>query len=320
MSLSKINAIGGFFGFELNKGKEYYPGLLKLNLGRSCLEYIIKANGYNRIHLAHFTCKVIIDTAHRIGVEVCYYSIDEQLEPIFDFETLGPRDIFLYTNYFGYKDKYIAKLTRIEKNVLIDNCQAFYSKPLPNITTFYSLRKFFGLPDGAYLATDKILDEILTQDVSCKRVSHLVKRIDIGPEEAFAEFQNNEIRLNDEPLKQMSNLTAKLLNSIAYEDTKDLRNSNYRYLHSVLGDTNELKLDFDNELSPLSYPYLSSNEGLRKKLIDNKIYIATYWPNVLDINNASSLEYVFAKNILHLPIDQRYGKEEMNRIIELILT
>jgi hypothetical protein len=318
MSLSKVNPIGGFFELELKKGKEYYTDLLKLNLGRSCLEYVIKANGYTRLYLAYFTCKVIIDTAHKIGVEVCYYSIDEQLEPIFDLATLGDRDVFLYTNYFGYKDNYIAQLVRIEKNVIIDNCQAFYSKPLPNITTFYSLRKFFGVPDGSYLASNKILDEKLHQDVSIERMTHLVKRLELGPEEAFIEFQNNEIQLNEEPLKHMSNLTQQLINSIEYEDAKKLRNSNYSYLHSVLGDTNELKLDFDDSLSPLTYPYLSSRKGLKKELIDNKIFIATYWPNVLEINDESCLEYIYAKNILHLPIDQRYGKDEMTRIIEII--
>ena len=35
----------------------------------------------------------------------------------------------------------------------------FYAKPIHGNDTFYTCRKFFGVPDGAYLYTDKLLDE-----------------------------------------------------------------------------------------------------------------------------------------------------------------
>ena len=36
-------------------------------------------------------------------------------------------------------------------NVIIDNAQAFYSKHQDRAYSFNSARKFFGVPDGAYL-------------------------------------------------------------------------------------------------------------------------------------------------------------------------
>jgi len=39
---------------------------------------------------------------------------------------------------------------------------------------------------------------------------------------------------------------------------------------------------------------------------------------VTDIRGAGDLEYDMARNILPLPIDQRYGKEEMEYICNLI--
>lgn len=66
------------------------------------------------------------------------------------------------------------------------------------------------------------------------------------------------------------------------------------------------------------YPYWTNDDSLRKKLIDNRIYVAKYWPNVMEWSTPCELEYELAFHILPLPIDQRYCEEEMNGIIELI--
>lgn len=57
---------------------------------------------------------------------------------------------------------------------------------------------------------------------------------------------------------------------------------------------------------------------LRQRLIANRIYVATYWPNLAKLNY-DTLEECLAKKIIALPIDQRYNKEDMKRIIESII-
>ena len=54
-------------------------------------------------------------------------------------------------------------------------------------------------------------------------------------------------------------------------------------------------------------------------LIDNKIYVAKYWPNVLQWSQKDSLEYELTENIIPIPIDQRYNSNDMNRIVDLII-
>ena len=66
------------------------------------------------------------------------------------------------------------------------------------------------------------------------------------------------------------------------------------------------------------YPYMISAQNLREQLIANKIFIAHYWPNVLEWCGKSDWEYGLAENLVCLPIDQRYGDKEMNRIIEIL--
>ena len=40
------------------------------------------------------------------------------------------------------------------KNVIIDNVQAYFQRPIEGFDTLYSCRKYFGVPDGAVLYTD----------------------------------------------------------------------------------------------------------------------------------------------------------------------
>ena len=67
------------------------------------------------------------------------------------------------------------------------------------------------------------------------------------------------------------------------------------------------------------YPLLLENGvEVRKKLLQKKIYIPTLWPDVLEWCGEDETEYQMAKNILPLPIDQRYGVEDMEYLQEMI--
>ena len=66
------------------------------------------------------------------------------------------------------------------------------------------------------------------------------------------------------------------------------------------------------------YPFLAPIKELREKVIENKVFVARYWPNVLDWTTEKEMEYILAYQMQPLPIDQRYGNEEMQRIIDLV--
>lgn len=57
---------------------------------------------------------------------------------------------------------------------------------------------------------------------------------------------------------------------------------------------------------------------IRNRLLANKIYVATYWPNIFQWCTTCDLEYQLANKILPLPIDQRYGFREMDIILSVI--
>lgn len=58
--------------------------------------------------------------------------------------------------------------------------------------------------------------------------------------------------------------------------------------------------------------------GLHEKLIKNEVFVVCYWRNVIGWTMKNDIENLLASQMQPLPIDQRYGEEEMNRIIDVI--
>lgn len=308
-----MKSIGGYFELVCDKKPLYYQDGIYLNICRNALRYIIRALGIKRIHIPFFTCHVVDEAIQSEGCKILKYNLDKNLLPEQDF----PREDFIvYNNYFGVLGQNVETLSQIYPNLIVDNAQAFYSKPNCR-AVIYSPRKFFGLPDGGILRGKDIPLLNLQIGTSTSVISHLLKRLESGAEAGYKDFVINDSKLDNYPVQSMSELTRALMGNIDYEGAKEKRLSNFAFLRQ------HLKTDFPILMSmddvPLVYPLLIENGSeLRNKLISNKIFCARYWPNVLDNCKDQSLEYHLAKNIVSLPIDQRYGEGDMSRIISII--
>lgn len=312
------DAIGGYFSLELKDMQPFHKAenSLALNTGRNCLEYLLEVNDYKLVYIPYFTCDVILEPFKKLSIDYKFYSIDEKLEPIFDFDSLEENEAFLYTNYFGIKDNYVNKLSSYGINLIIDNAQSFFSQPVKGVDTFYSVRKFVGVSDGAYLYTNKYLDRDLKQDQSFNRMEHLLKRIDTSAEEGYTAFSENDRSLMGQPIKRISKLTEFILKSVDYETVKLKRLVNFRFLHDILKNSNQLVFDLNDNQVPLAYPYWTKDLALKKRLQEQRIYCATYWPNVKEWCNPKSLEYRLMDEVVYLPIDQRYNIDTMKEILK----
>lgn len=313
-----MQPIGGYFSLELSKGEEYHKNAIRLNTGRNCLEYILKARGYKKVYLPYYTCGVVLEPFEKLGIPYEFYHIDINFE-IRDKFTLKEGEALLYVNYYGLKQRYVELLAeKIGERLIIDNTQAFYAMPIAGVDTFYTCRKFFGVPDGAYLYTEKKLDTEFEQDLSYDRMTFLVKRIDLGAEAGYSEFQKLTKSLVRQPIKRMSNLTQRLMQGVDYTRIAQQRRANYIQIQSVLGKSNALSLSLEKDAVPMVFPYLTPVKGLRERLIENKVFVARYWPNVMEWTMKNDIEYLLAYQMQPLPIDQRYDMEDMNRIIHTI--
>lgn len=314
-----MKAIGGYFSLETRVGEHYHKDAIRLNTARNCFEYVLRARGYSKVYIPYYTCEVMLEPIQKLGLDYEFYHINEQLEPKC-LPRLSENEAFLYTNYFGLKQGCVERLAlELGTQLIVDNAQAFYAEPLEGIDTFYSARKFFGLSDGAYLYTDKLLHQQFEQDCSFDRMSHLLKRLDLGAEAGYQDFKKNDAAFIGQDIKRMSRLTETLLAGIDYESAKKRRIENYNTLTEALGATNQFHFNLGADDVPMVYPYLTDGATLKKRLITEKIFVATYWPNVFEWCEPDELEYKLAEQTAYIPIDQRYDSTDMEFIINTVL-
>lgn len=318
-----MRPIGGYFEWEFptNKGSFLHSDGVLLNSGRHSLEYILLSLGQiKRLWVPYYTCDVVLQPIERLSIPYSFYHINKDLT-ITEELILGEEEYLIYTNYFGIMDAYCQTLaTRYGSKLILDNAQAFYSPNIKGIKTFYSPRKYVGIPDGGIAYVNNIVDINLSQSLSYDSCAHLLKRHDLQPIDGYKDFKESSQKIASSSLARMSTLTKNMLASLDYESIKEKRLANFVFLHTNLASTNGLKLpSLESFACPMVYPYYTENQNLRKELIANQIFVATYWPNVLEWCNEDDLEYGLCKNIIPLPIDQRYDISDMRRIIKTII-
>lgn len=308
-----MKEIGGYFGLEQFAGNTYYDNLIPVNSGRNALLYILKAKQVRKLYIPRFLCDSVSKLCKREGYAFEEYSISRSFLPEFSKE-LEDGEYLYIVNYYGQiSNTQISSLKEQFGRIIVDNVQAFFQKPVSGVDTVYSCRKFFGVPDGGYVATDAMLEDHLQQDISKDRMVHILGRYEGTASEYYSYHKENDRSFVETPLRYMSELTRNLLRGIDYEYVRSKRNANYAILAHALDEINKLQLAPPD--GPYCYPfYCEDGMRIKKELAAQKIYVPTLWPNVLDLE--ASLEKDFAENILPLPCDQRYGAEDMEIIIK----
>ena len=308
-----MREIGGYIEFEKYNGNMLHEDGIKLNLGRNAFAYLVEAKGIKNILFPKYMCDSLDLIIKKYQLNVSYYSIGMDFKPK---NIIRNDNEYLYiVNYFGQlSDDYILSLG---DKVIVDNVQAYFTKPLNSVDTIYSCRKFFGVSDGAILYTDGVLNREIPIDKSFNRMHYLLGRFENNASEYYPEYVNNNKIFKNEPLKQMSKLTYNILHSINYERIETIRTNNFYYLHGKLSSYNKLDLIVPD--GAFMYPlYIDKAQVLRKELLENKIYIPKFWPNVLEQRDKSELEYQLTENILLLPIDQRYSIDDLKYTISFV--
>ena len=310
-----MKEIGGYFGLDQFIDRPYYKNMIELNIGRNALLYLMKSRKVKKLYLPYYLCDSVVDILKKYNYDFEYYHIDSEFNPVFEKEL--NQDEYLYiVNYYGQltNEKIICLKEKYE-SIIIDNTHAFFQKPIQNIDTIYSCRKFFGVPDGAYLASDCLLDEELELDISKDRMSHILGRFEGVASDYYYNFQENDKAFKSTSLRSMSKLTKNILGAIDYEKVANIRDQNYSYLEAKLKEIN--KLNLIKPEGAFAYPlYMENGLEVRKKLAEKKIYIPTLWPNVILDNIEDSIEYDYATNILPLPCDQRYDIGDMETLLK----
>lgn len=312
--MDNVKEIGGYFSLDFFNTYDLPSGVM-LNSARNALRYIVKVYDIKELLVPYYTCPVVWKALEQENVTPIFYHINSDLE--IDLPYLPEDKYVLVNNYFGVKGRYIKRLATEYPKLIIDDAQSFYA-PKVGLAHFKSPRKFFGLPDGGIALCDKWFSQDIPQGISWHRCSHLLIRSDVDAQSGYNEFKKNDASLDDEPIEKMSNLTLKFLSSVDFEYAKRRRLENFSILHKNLKNKNLLSLDLDVDDVPMVYPFLCKDENLRQKLINEKIFVAQYWPDIDVKCSRDSYELTLQQYLIPLPLDQRYDEFDMQRILEVL--
>lgn len=312
--------IGGYFELETGKGGfEYHPTPYRLKSGRSALHLILNSIKPNLVYVPYYTCDSLLEPFNVSGCNYRFYEINEQLEPA-SLPELADGEYFLYINYFGLKDACTEALSKKYKDKLIvDATQAFFMKGNGVSWLFNSCRKFFGVPDGAYVYPLSGLTLPHQQQRNEHYItSHLTKRLSGQTKEGYTDFQTNEEMMNCDIIG-MSEFTKQILSEVDNSFVMSRRLANYNLLNNKLQHLNKLDLPEPAGMTPMMYPFLTDYKISKETLALNHIFIPTFWQEVLTRTQTGyEFEKSLAANLLPLPIDHRYTTEDMELLVSFV--
>ena len=206
--------------------------------------------------------------------------------------------------------------------MIIDNSQAFFSKPIEGCMNVYSARKFVGVPDGAYVIGENAnmyVDEY-EQCYSSDTALFLLQRIEYGCEgKTYQTRTINEERIDTEDAKRMSMLTRSILDGTDYNYICIKRQENFSVASSLFGTINQFNpsLYYDEGCVPMVYPLVVEDDSLLQKLLDHKHFQGHWWNYLLKEVAKDSFEYWLSRYIIPITIDQRYSKAELRHLREV---
>ncbi len=309
--------IGGFFGEEeelLAQGQAYHSDAIAITSGRAALRYILEQKRAKHLYLPYYCCDTVLQPLKELDIPFTFYAINEQLEPI-DLIELGEDHYFLYINYFGFKGKTVSSLQeKFGDQLIVDNTQAFFERGYSEASSFNSARKFFGVPDGAYLYGFENKD--LENNNPHVSTEHLKLRADGKQAEAYVAFQENEAAQSCSILAP-SAYTLDILGQVNYQQVQERRKANFNFYKKELGELNSMSFQLDDEIVPFAYPFVLEQPIDRSVLYQNQLFIPTLWPEVLDLEGAG-WEKQFTERLLPLPIDHRYTPNDLQRVVSVL--
>lgn len=316
---------------------------LLCNTGRAALVLALNdwkcRGGAGIVWLPDYLCQSIVEACESCGYQIKYFS-DRPGSLIHNYSLSPERnDIVLFVHYFGFKNdgflNWLKKFHRVRNWGLIEDCvQALFSGDVGSYGDYVitSFRKWGAAPDGATILSNYELQptELLDPDetfVSMKLIAKLM-RGQRHPAKDFLHLINeSEKRLDSDSPRHMSRISRHLIGQYDNKSISKIRRDNWIKLNEALIFTPEIcgKLiplftTLDEFTVPLCFPVRvteGKRDSLRTWLHDNGIYCPIHW-GIDEAFGISKETIALSREVLSLPIDQRYDQHDIARLVSSI--
>lgn len=321
-----------------------------LSTGRSAISFVLKAIEHRKGEeqkvalIPAFTCDTVARPFLSAGYELYTYPVDENLcvdaETILALQKDIQASVVLVHRYYGFDTitniDILADTLRTRGVSLIeDKTQCLYSQ-LPEIDADYivgSIRKWNGVPDGGFAICREgyFCDKPVDQDIvlqESKKTAAIEKYKYLfqgqGEKETFLDmFRNAEDHLdNQKKIYTISDLSLQIQSNQNIDDLRHRRQRNYMLLSDGLQSVPGVRVVFEHlpeSVTPLYCPvYVDDRLTLQRHLVSESIYAPVVWPQTDVVPSPYAQVNKLYHHLLCIPIDQRYSKEDMLRVVEAI--
>ena len=349
-SIQPRHAIGGEFELStLSLGPTERLGALTHGLagtwiasGRAALALVLQhlqATGVQHVHLPSYLCKTVILPVQALGLEYSFYPVDATLTAHPD---PPPGAAVVLIHYFGWLNPATAAL-RAEAGRLFclveDASQALLSdwSASPNVSRFVFLspRKFGPAPLGGWCNIHAELNEPSSEVEALvwrSLAARLVRGAYLAEPDApvdpavetfyLAAFRAIEDFLNTHPTSTaVPQIALDIIAGLDWNDIAARRRANWQCLNELLSEHVEVLMPvLPADVVPLGYVVrLRERDRVRARLAAQRIFCPVHWPLPVEVSvrrfpDAARL----AETCLTLPIDQRYGPNDMAHIADAL--
>lgn len=333
--------LGGEFEIDLNTKRNGFAPMHSTYYyasGRAALYQILKSlrGKQTKVWFPDYLCHTMVEAAVKAGFDYEFYELDDNfLTTVESLDQKGFVDggLVLLINYFGLQD--LSKTAKSIKEsypcaILIeDDVQAYFSyiegcNPYVDYR-FTSLRKTLPVPDGGLVHTKAKLN-IATQcntfasykiDAGVMKMNRNNGRI--KDEDYLALFEKGSELIDENYDSAMSPESEMLYAGVDVVSVKQRRRENAACILNGLKELGIKPLiEVPESVTPLHIPiYLENRNEVRRRMFQHEVFCPIHWPlNGLPLKKGVKM----SEHELSLIIDQRYGTEELNMMIEIIKT
>ena len=316
--------------------------------GRDALKAVAQQykKTHNTVLLPALCCESMVTPFSMNGYHVAFYKLKEDLTADEDDIKAKMSDtaLMVYISYFGIDPLSAISLEALKEGY--PNAKFIEDRthtPLENNTNrefvpdamVISIRKWLAIADGGLVFSNDKFEKNIPADCyfsdlrkeAMKKKSEFLQSGDEKLKEHFRMLLGEAGDLLDVSPNPygMTEVSAEQLLKIDYNGIFEQRVKNVQTLKEGLYpfvDCGKLKfITSSPEKSTLYFPVVVKNrDSVQKSLAEKAVFCPVIWPIPEQAKNiCANSEYV-AENMLAIPCDQRYKREDMLKIIEIIKT
>lgn len=314
--------------------------------GRTALDYIIrdikKSYMVKSVLLPSYCCHTMIEPFVRNGIDVRFYDVfpDEESGLQVSVPEAKKHEIFYHMLYFGYAEVkgYDKAQIRDRWDIIIDDKTHSWLSGNQSVLADYqyvSYRKWTGFSGIAVAEKYGGVYEEKCSEITNERYCELrnlamrlkgqyLSGLDVEKEKYLSLFKRAEEQLETDYVGYRPSVgSLEELENLDIGFMKKKRQENAEILINGLKDILQLKLPFgfiDRNTVPLFVPVLikEKRNEIRNYLTKNSIYCPIHWPLSRWHKSLSDRALTLYDQELSLVCDQRYGEEDMERMVKLL--